>query len=99
MLDYDGTLAPFHSDRARALPPAGVTLRLADLARTAHTTIAIVSGRPLAELEPLIAAPKALLIGEHGWEVRRADGTCVRHPLAPAVTLALDRAERAARER
>jgi trehalose 6-phosphate phosphatase len=76
-LDYDGTLAPFHEDPARAVPLPGVLPIVHALARLPRVSVAIVSGRPVAELERFVTpqdAPSAplLLVGEHGWE--RRDG-------------------------
>src|SRR6516225_3975371 len=74
MLDYDGTLAPFRVARGQAAPPARVLKRLGRLARAAHTRVAVVSGRPIDELDPLLGALPIALFGEHGWEERGLDG-------------------------
>jgi len=98
MLDYDGTLAPFRVARGQAAPPARVLKRLGRLARAAHTRVAVVSGRPIDELDPLLGALPIALFGEHGWEERGLDGRLVRHPLAAATAALLDRAERLMRD-
>ena len=71
--DVDGVLAPIveHADDARLTD--GVRENLAALAERA--TIAIVSGRSLADLEARFAFPPGIhVIGSHGLEHRDAAG-------------------------
>jgi trehalose-phosphatase len=98
MLDYDGTLAPFRIERAEARPYPGVAERLRAIVSTPRTTLAIVSGRPLDELERLFDARGMMLIGEHGWEERGPSGERIRHPLPAAAARALEHAARVASE-
>jgi trehalose-phosphatase len=98
MLDYDGTLAPFHVDRAKALAPPGIITRLRSIAG-GRTRIAIISGRPVRELEILIGPFPGTLVGEHGWERRQPAAQLVKQPLTEEVTAALDQAAAAVRER
>lgn len=93
-LDYDGTLAPFRARREDALPLPATLSRLRMLAREEGTTVTIVSGRPLAELEPLLLALPFARVGEHGWEEREVDAPIVLHPLDEAVEAALAAAEK-----
>lgn len=74
--DFDGTLAPIVPDpaAARATPRALSALRV--LADQPGTVLAVVTGRPLAELERVgEGLPPCLRAGEHGREGRDADGT------------------------
>jgi trehalose 6-phosphate phosphatase len=75
VLDFDGTLAPIvdHPDAAVAAP--GAVEALARLAEV--TAVAVLSGRGLDDLtERLGDAPAGLLlVGGHGSEARRPDGT------------------------
>lgn len=97
MLDFDGTLAPFTIARDEARPlPRSVDL-LERIVRAKRTELAIVSGRPVPEIERLLGPLPALLVGEHGWERREPGGELVRHPLPSAAAAALDEAERRAR--
>jgi len=98
MLDYDGTLAPFRvvRDEARPLPRSMELLRR--IVGGTRTSVAIVSGRPVHEVERLIGPLPALLVGEHGWERRTPDGRIVRRRLPAAAAAVLDRAARAARQ-
>lgn len=69
LLDYDGTLAPFHVDPAAALPYPGVILALRTLMQDTDTRVVVVSGRWLATLIPLLALdPLPELWGCHGRE-------------------------------
>lgn len=101
-LDYDGTLAPFQTDPARAVPLPGVLPVVHALARLPRVSVAIVSGRPLAELERFVVphgTPSAplILVGEHGWE--RRDGPHHRRKtMSEALEERLERALRAAEE-
>ena len=89
--DFDGTLAPYARDPhdARALPES--LDRLARLAGLPRTTIAIVSGRPVPNLERVVPIAPVHLIGEHGWEERPAGAATLRHPLPPRAEEALER--------
>lgn len=73
LLDYDGTLAPFKVDRFQAVPWPGVR----ELLNLIHkrTRIVVVSGRPAAEIKPLLALDDSVEIwGLHGFERVHADG-------------------------
>jgi trehalose-phosphatase len=91
MLDYDGTLAPFHVDRFAAAPYPGVEDRLATLSRLARVRLVLISGRPARELRSLLPSDtKAEIWGSHGWEQLKSDGSYE--------LFALDRGQRAALE-
>jgi trehalose 6-phosphate phosphatase len=98
MLDYDGTLAPFRADRGRAVPHPRSLELVREISESRHTSVAIVSGRPLAEVERLAGPLRAIFVGEHGWERRAADGSVARCELDPRVSKALAQAEEAARK-
>jgi trehalose-phosphatase len=75
MLDYDGTLAPFHEDRFKALAYAGVEDRLAILSGLAQIHLVLVTGRPARELRALLPASTRIDIwGSHGREQLKSDG-------------------------
>lgn len=89
-LDYDGTLAPFRAERSEARMPEAVRDLLAALAACEATRVAIVSGRPIAELEALIGLdPLPELFGVHGWEHRLPDGSRADHAPPPEAAAAL----------
>lgn len=99
MLDYDGTMAPFQVARDRARASVGTVELLEKICRGGHTTVAIVSGRPVAELVDLLGPLPLAFVGEHGWEERRPDGSLTRHGMPRRTADALDRAEQFARSR
>ncbi|WP_263732594.1 trehalose-phosphatase [Cellulomonas sp. SG140] len=71
-LDFDGTLAPLQDDPSRsAITADGVTV-LERLAALPQVTLALVSGRSMADLHKLAAVPAGtVLIGSHGAERAR----------------------------
>ncbi len=89
MLDYDGTLAPFVETRMDARPHP-VALAHARAIAAGGTPVAIVSGRPVQELQTLLGTDWAALVGEHGWEWREPGGLLQRAPFAGAEAAALD---------
>jgi trehalose-phosphatase len=97
MLDYDGTLAPFVVDRLHAPPLERSIAAVSLLAASDHTSVAIVSGRPLDEFTHQVAGIPVTFVGEHGWERLDAEGTTVRRALDRLVVELLAQAERAAR--
>jgi trehalose-phosphatase len=69
MLDYDGTLAPFHVDPVRAEPYPGVREALAAILSAGHTRLVVVTGRATRDLLPLLRLnPGPEIWGSHGWE-------------------------------
>jgi trehalose-phosphatase len=75
LLDYDGTLAPFRVDRFTARPWAGVRDLLAGIQRQGQTRMAVITGRPAAEIEPMLALDPPLEVwGLHGAERLYSDG-------------------------
>lgn len=91
-LDYDGTLAPFRIDpgQARPLPAARIAL---ERVLGGATAVVVLSGRPPADVARLLGSPPLVVVGEHGWTVRLADGGEVRHPIPPDRVEILDRVE------
>ena len=75
MLDYDGTLAPFHVRPECAVPYPEVMPVLEDIVAAGGTRVVIVSGRPAAEVPPLLRlAERPEIWGSHGWERLLPDG-------------------------
>jgi trehalose-phosphatase len=98
MLDYDGTLAPFAIERHEAGPMPRALDLIRRIAARRGTWVAIVSGRPLAELRRLVGLLPARYVGEHGWEWLESDGTVVRGALDPPTAAVIERAEQVARD-
>ena len=75
MLDYDGTLAPFHVRPERAVPYLEVAKVLEEIVQSGGTRLVIVSGRPADEVPPLLGLTERPEIwGSHGWERLLPDG-------------------------
>jgi len=75
LLDYDGTLAPFRIDRFKARPWTGVRELVTRIQQQGRTRIVIVSGRPAAEIAPLLGLASPLEVwGLHGAERLHTDG-------------------------
>ncbi|MDH4274494.1 MAG: trehalose-phosphatase [Gammaproteobacteria bacterium] len=75
LLDYDGTLAPFHVNPQEAIPWPGVCEILDSLMAQHDTRVVIVSGRWTRDLVPLLRLRQTPEIwGSHGWERRYPDG-------------------------
>jgi trehalose-phosphatase len=91
MLDYDGTLAPFHVDRFAATPYPGVEERLANLSTLSQVRLVLVSGRSARELHDLLRPGiRAEIWGSHGRERLRTDGAYELFALSPAEQAALE---------
>ncbi len=97
MLDHDGTLAPFETDRARAVAPRSTRELLQRIAESGRTRLVVVSGRPVRDLAALLEPVRLTFVGEHGWEVSAPGERVVRHPLPRGVASRLERAARLAR--
>jgi trehalose 6-phosphate phosphatase len=76
LLDYDGTLAPFHVDRSLAYPYRGVVSLLDSIMRCGKTRVIIISGRPIVELQTLLTPMSDFeMWGSHGLERQLSDGS------------------------
>lgn len=69
LLDYDGTLAPFHPDRFQAVPLPGIPETLEALHRPPEQVVALVSGRPVDEVLTLLDREGFAVAGTHGFEL------------------------------
>lgn len=75
LLDYDGTLAPFRVNRFEAIPWPGVRELLNLIQKQDRTRMVVITGRPAAEIAPLLALERPVEVwGLHGFERLHADG-------------------------
>ena len=75
LLDYDGTLADFRIDRFTARPWSGVRELLIHIQNDGRTHLRVITGRPAAEINPLLQLPLPIEIwGLHGAERLHTDG-------------------------
>lgn len=75
LLDYDGTLAPFNCNPARAYPYPGISDALHLIRRQTGTRLVVVTGRPASEIPTLLNVSGIEVWGCHGLERLRSDGT------------------------
>jgi len=95
-LDYDGTLAPFKCERMQALPLEGIPPLLRRIAAKSPGSVAVISGRPISEIEILLAEPDLVLIGNHGFEVKHPGFVIQYHQPSPLQARGLAAAQNAA---
>ena len=81
--DLDGTLIDFAPAPDDVVIDAELPLLLRRLAAATGGALAVISGRPLQQIDELLQVPHLTLIGQHGAEVRRPDGA-----FEPAATTA-----------
>lgn len=75
LLDYDGTLAPFTSDRDHAFPYPGIPELVSRIIRIG-TRVVLISGRPATQLLFLSGIhPHPEIWGSHGLERLLTDGS------------------------
>lgn len=86
-LDLDGTLVPFAARPQDVRLPAWVLPALQRLAQQLEGALAIVSGRPLSELDRLLSPLRLPAAGVHGIERRLADGRVRVHSAEPPASV------------
>lgn len=67
--DYDGTLTPIVASPELARLPGSTREALDSLNRTPNFTVAIVSGRALAEIKEMVGLEGLIYVGNHGLEL------------------------------
>lgn len=83
LLDIDGTILDFAPTPSQVEVPATLRATLAKLSHRTKGALALVSGRPLADIDRIFAPLKLPAIGGHGAEIRRApDSPATRPPLS-----------------
>lgn len=93
LLDYDGTLAPFHEDRNAAVPLPGIVDILSRIDQDPAIDVAVVSGRPVTEIQRLLGTDRLTIAGTHGFELYRPDDGMSTLPISDEQRAALDAAE------
>jgi trehalose-phosphatase len=94
LMDYDGTLAPFHVHPNEAVPYPGVREVLNRVMRVPGTRLVIISGRWIKDLVPLLQLDRQPEIwGSHGLERLKTDGSYEIPPIEEEVLSGLVRAD------
>jgi len=78
-LDLDGTLLDITDHPHTVSIDAGLVRLLKALGRAASGALAIISGRPAADIDRLLGDPGFCVAGQHGAERRDFSGTMHRH--------------------
>jgi alpha,alpha-trehalase len=90
-LDYDGTLTPIVDHPDKADLPGPMKKTLATLAQ--HCTVAIVSGRGLADVKKRVGLDDLTYAGSHGFEIEGPQTAPMQNEKGVAALPALDAAE------
>jgi len=100
LLDYDGTLVPFVGDPRLARPDPDLLDLLTALGSDSANDLAIVSGRPRADLEEWFGHLPLALVAEHGvwlrpkgadWRALKVITTVWKTQVRPILQLYVDR--------
>ncbi len=83
-LDFDGTISHIVPTPGEAALDAEIRVTLGALAARPDCTVAIVSGRSLADLRERAALDGVIYVGNHGLEIETGS-TCFREPQAEAL--------------
>jgi trehalose-phosphatase len=87
LFDFDGTLAPFNPDPDAVCLDDEVRGLLEGLAMDPESTVGIISGRRLPDLEKRLKIPGEVYVaGLHGLEIH-SPGETFMHPAASAATI------------
>jgi trehalose 6-phosphate phosphatase len=81
-LDFDGTLVEIAPRPEAVVVPPGLPALLERLAERLGGALAVVSGRPIEEIEALLPVPLALA-GDHGASLRPAPGAPIERLALP----------------
>ncbi|MBX3654022.1 MAG: trehalose-phosphatase [Ramlibacter sp.] len=90
-LDFDGSLVDLADQPESVVVPDSLGATLQSLSAYLGGALAVVSGRPIEQIDRFLAPLRLPVAGVHGAERRRADGS-----LALLPTFALDAVEQAA---
>ncbi len=96
MLDYDGTLAPFHVSRMQARPSDETIKILTEILNSGHTRVILISGRPTQQVRILLDDMNVEIFGAHGFERSTVDGALTRQEITEEETAGLEAAKNAA---
>jgi trehalose 6-phosphate phosphatase len=91
-LDFDGTLVDLAPNPDAVVVPRGLVATLDTLSRYLGGALALISGRPIEQLDAFMAPLQFPVAGVHGTERRRADGDMTllsTHPLQQVEQAAL----------
>jgi trehalose 6-phosphate phosphatase len=85
LLDFDGTLVDIAPAPDLVVVEPGLCESLRRLGAQLDGAVAVVSGRPVEQIEALLGDAAGALAGEHGGAIRFAPGQPLQRPDLPAV--------------
>jgi trehalose 6-phosphate phosphatase len=85
LLDLDGTLLDFAATPDSVIVPDGLIVDLRAIRARLGDALAIVTGRPIAQVDALLGDAPYAVAGEHGTAFRAAPGAPITHVLLPAL--------------
>jgi trehalose 6-phosphate phosphatase len=80
LLDVDGTILDLAPTPSQVEVPATLRATLTKLFHRTKGALALVSGRPLADIDRIFAPLRLPVIGGHGAEIRRTPDSPATHP-------------------
>ncbi|HLL28780.1 MAG TPA: trehalose-phosphatase [Xanthobacteraceae bacterium] len=80
LLDVDGTILDLAPTPSQVEVPEGLRSTLTKLLARTNGALALVSGRPLADIDRIFAPLRLPAIGGHGAEIRRTPDSPPTHP-------------------
>ena len=85
LLDLDGTLIDFAPTPDAVVVPPGLAAALETLRQRLGGALAIITGRPVAEVDALLPGIAHAVAGEHGGALRPAPGAALERAAFPPV--------------
>ena len=85
LLDLDGTLLDFAATPDAVVVPPGLPQTLARLCQDLDGALAIITGRPVEQIDALLPGIIPVVSGEHGGALRPAAGAALQRPDLPAL--------------
>ena len=82
-LDFDGTLVELAAHPEAVVIPPGLVDTLAQLQARLGGAVAVISGRPIAQIDRFLDPLVLCVAGVHGAERRRADGSIAWEAVSP----------------
>ena len=93
-LDYDGTIVPLRKTPGRAVLSLHVRRLLSNLRDSRGTTVGVITGRSLADIERLLNMEMVVLAASHGFEIQTRRKKWI-HPVARTLSNEVDQLSKA----
>jgi trehalose-phosphatase len=74
LTDFDGTLVPLEESPEGVMTPPETRAILEEFKSNVRTSVGVISGRSLADLEARVGVDGIWYVGNHGFELRAPDG-------------------------